>query len=135
MASKERNELHLLRDGKKTHLIGVCIFPVGFEQMIHGHLIAFVIRPVTLTIQVQGVLVKATVIHDTKGHFHLHTVKFIPYINGLNCSTRKTSANYYSVPSYQCLAGLQTGAVEVANPLVTAIIIEATPQSTKSKQL
>lgn len=57
------------------------------------------------------------------------------YINGLKCGTRKTSGNYYSVPLYQCGAGLWTGAVEVANPLVTAIIIEATPQSTKTKQL
>lgn len=39
--------------------------------MTHGHLVAFVIRPVTLTIQVQSVLIKATVIDDAKGHHHL----------------------------------------------------------------
>lgn len=66
----------------KPHLIGVCMFPVGLKQVTHGHLIAFVIRPVTLTVQVQGVLIKATVIHDIKGHAHLHTVKFIHIITG-----------------------------------------------------
>lgn len=60
----------------------MCVFPVGFKQMTHGHLIAFVIRPATLTIQVQGVLIQATVIHDTKGHFHLHTVKVIHILMG-----------------------------------------------------
>lgn len=57
--------------------MGVCILPVGFEQMTHGHLVAFVIQLATLTIQVQGVLVKAAVVHDTEGHVHLHTVRFI----------------------------------------------------------
>lgn len=66
----------------KPHLIGVCMFPVGLKQVTHGHLIAFVIRPVTLTVQVQGVLIKATVIHDIKGHAHLHTVTFIQIITG-----------------------------------------------------
>lgn len=66
----------------KPHLIGVCIFPVGLKKMTHGHLIAFVIRPVTLTVQVQGVLVKAAFKHDIKGHAHLHTVKFIHIITG-----------------------------------------------------
>lgn len=74
---------------KSTHLIGVCIFPVGFKQMTHGHLIAFVICPVTLTIQVQGVLVNATVIHDAKSNVHLRTFKCIHILMGSNVAPER----------------------------------------------
>lgn len=59
-----------------AHLIGVCLLPVVFKQVLHGHLVASVIGPVALTVQVQSVLIQPAVVHDAKGNAHLHTVTF-----------------------------------------------------------
>lgn len=54
-----------------AHLVGVWVFPVVLKQMTHGPLIAPVGSSVTLTVQVQGILIKSTIVHNTKGHIHL----------------------------------------------------------------
>lgn len=59
--------------GSRAHLIGVCLLPVVFKQVLHAHLVAFVIGPVALTIQVQSVLIQPTVVHNTEGNVHLHS--------------------------------------------------------------
>lgn len=57
--------------GQNTHYVGLWMFPVLLKQMTHGPLIASVESAVTRTIQVEGVLIKSTFIHNVKGHSYL----------------------------------------------------------------
>lgn len=68
--------------GRKIHLVNVGIFPVALKQVTHGDLIASVGSPSTLTIHVQGVLIKSTIIHDTEGHIHLKRDRTISVLIG-----------------------------------------------------
>lgn len=57
---------HLFIEGD-THLVGVWVFSVVLKEVVHGPLITSV-RSATLTIQVQGILIKSALIHNSKGH-------------------------------------------------------------------
>lgn len=58
-------------NGRDIHLGCVWVFPVVPKQVAHGHLVASVEPVPTLAVQIQGVRVQSTVIHNAKGFIHL----------------------------------------------------------------
>lgn len=73
-----------------THFVGKPLFHVVLKQVSHGPLIAFVGSSDTLTIQVQGILIKSTFIHNAKGHTHLKGDKEGIQFNEFLRNTRKS---------------------------------------------
>lgn len=47
------------------------MFPAVRKQVAHGPLVASVESSATLAVQVEGILIQPTTIHNTKGYIHL----------------------------------------------------------------
>lgn len=62
-------------DRNAEHLEAGQVFPVAPEEMTHGSLVSFVVRSEALAVQVEGILVESTFIHDNKRHVHLSSKK------------------------------------------------------------
>lgn len=110
------------------------MFPVVLKQMAHGPLIASVGSCVTLTIQVEGILIESGIVHNTKGHIHLKGHK--DEVRFERVAPENSQLNTVdTVHTYQRLADFRNGVVKVTAPLLTAIYVQVTPQTAQKTYL
>lgn len=76
-----------------TYLVFMVVSPVVPKQKTHGPLVDSAGSSLTLTIQVKGILIKSTIIHETKGHINLWGDEEVKY-ERLLCHCQIFPADY-----------------------------------------
>lgn len=87
------------------HLVSVQLFLEHLKQMSHGKLISSVEPLAALTVQVQGILIETSFIHNIKGHIYLQREMKMDS-QGPILQKNQEADGVHRVHTYHCLTGL-----------------------------